>query len=208
MKKRRILILKSDKNACLELVADVQNHMHTNGSIQCIEHGKYLSWLYCNNELGIVMLVDPPHVEKETVDMIEASGARYFFIVLTGCHRRKKDNLLIWTSLFPFTILTPQTTAKEILTPCERIIDNDKVYAISYAQGGKEFFIGHIIGSVLGWYRTILLHIPPYLFSGYIMQHHNSHYYRTSANMQSFIHYCAQDTIVLPELGGIHLLHT
>lgn len=153
------------------------------------------------------MLIDPPPVEEKTIYAIEALGAQHFFIVLTGCHRRKKENLVTWASLFPFTILTPQATIKEILISCERIIDNDTIHTISYTGHGKTFFIGYIIGSILHWYRALLLYIPPYLFSGYIMQPHNTHHYAKSQTMQNFIRRLPQNTIVLPELGGIHTLH-
>ncbi len=208
MKKRHILILASNKNTQVQLINNEHTHTQTHGSINCMQNGKYLSWLYYNDNSHIAILIDPPPVEEKIVYAIEALDIQHFFIVLTGCHRRKKDHLITWVSLFPFTILSPQITMKEILISREHIIDDDSVHTLVYTENEKTFLIGHIIGSILSWYRTLLLYIPPYLFSGSIIQHHNTHHYPISSTMQNFIHTLPEDTIVLPELGGIHILHT
>lgn len=188
---------------------------NTDTLVYCLQNGKRMSYLCCSPQAQIILLIDPPEVAEEAVELIENTNAQYFFAVLTECRRGKKELLRMWNALYDFTVIAPESPSLSGLDEMfslsrsrrQFIPEADTLYGLRDFRAKNNRDAGADLAYFMAWKEdeisALMLYLRPYLFSGRLLQTSNPHRLPLSENASAFIEALPEDTIMLPELGGI-----
>lgn len=192
---------------------------NTDTFVYCLQNGKHMSYLCCSPQAQSILLIDPPEVAEQVVELIENTNAKYFFAVLTECRRGKKELLRMWNALYDFTVIAPESPSLSGLDEMfsasrsrrQFIPQADTLYGLRdfRRENGRknDTKAGVDLAYFMAWKEdeisALMLYLHPYLFSGRLLQTSNPHRLPLSENASAFIEALPEDTIMLPELGGI-----